>query len=379
MRRIAAPDAGAGFAAHARRLGIPENHDDGSRWLVADYGIEVARANIDVLYDAGAELERICLEAVHRVVNEDMFDRFELPPLAARLVADSWDRQARNLVGRFDLAWVPGEAPKLVEYNAETAVALVEAARWQVAWKDACFPQALQFAEIEPKLVEAWRNFGLPRLPVHFAGTPGDSEATLTLDFLAETARAAGLEAARLDLDAVGWDGEKFVDADDRPIRTLAKLYPWAWLVEDEFGPNIEASGLTVVEPAWKMLLADKRMLALLWEMFPDHPNLLPASLDAAAVRGPAVAKPALGRDGAGVKLHADGLGVPATGGDAADPDPRDGPPVYQALAPLARVEDACVLPSLWMVASQPAGLALREADTPFVGPTARFVPHIVG
>jgi glutathionylspermidine synthase len=377
MERIAT-GARADLVRRVAELGLPAEHEDGTPYLVADAGYALDKAEIDEIYDASVELERLCLDLVDRVVNEDLFDRFDLSPLAARLVADSWDRQARNLIGRFDLAWRPGSPPKLLEYNAETPVALVEAARFQAEWCALAAPGALQFNEIEARLVEAWRNFGLPRLPVHFTGAADDAEATLTLDFLAATARAAGLEAVRLDLDAIGWDGEKFIDADDQPIRTLFKLYPWAWLVEDDFGPHIESSGLTAIEPAWKMLLADKRMLPLLHEMHPGHPNLLPASLDADAIAGPAVAKPALGRDGAGVKLFANGLGAAATGGDAQDPDPKDGPLVYQAMAALEKSGTATVLASTWMVASQPAGLALREADGDFVGSTARFVPHFV-
>jgi glutathionylspermidine synthase len=377
MERIAT-GARADLVRRITELGLPAEHDDGTPYLIADAGYALDKTEIDEIYDASVELERLCLELVNRVVNEDLFDRFDLSPLAARLVADSWDRQARNLIGRFDLAWRPGSPPRLLEYNAETPVALVEAARFQAEWCALAVPGALQFNEIEGRLVEAWRSFGLPRLPVHFTGAADDAEATLTLDFLAATARASGLEAVRLDLDAIGWDGEKFLDADDRPIRTLFKLYPWAWLVEDDFGPHIESSGLVAIEPAWKMLLADKRMLPLLHEMFPGHPNLLPASLDADAIAGPAVAKPALGRDGAGVKLFANGLGAASTGGDSQEPDPRDGPLVYQTMAELEKSGTASVLASTWMVASQPAGLALREADGDFVGSTARFVPHFV-
>jgi glutathionylspermidine synthase len=76
--------------------------------------------------------------------------------------------------------------------------------------------------------------------------------------------------------------------------------------------------------------------------------------------------------------LFANGLGAAATGGDAQDPDPKDGPLVYQAMAALEKSGTATVLASTWMVASQPAGLALREADGDFVGSTARFVPHFV-
>ena len=31
------------------------------------------------------------------------------------------------------------------------------------------------------------------------------------------------------------------------------------------------------IEPAWKLILGNKAILPLLWEMYPDHKNLLPA------------------------------------------------------------------------------------------------------
>ncbi len=31
------------------------------------------------------------------------------------------------------------------------------------------------------------------------------------------------------------------------------------------------------LEPAWKIIMANKAVLPMLWEMFPNHPNLLPA------------------------------------------------------------------------------------------------------
>jgi glutathionylspermidine synthase len=353
---------------------------DGSPYWVEDRGYAIEKPQIDLFYDAAAELERLTLAAIDQIVQRDLFDRFDLTPLAARLAGDSWDRQTRNLIGRFDLAFVPGEPPKLLEYNADGAVSLIEAARVQADWRDAHRPDALQWNEIEAHLDNAWRALGLPRLPVHFAGLKDDIEADATLDYLAETARAAQIDARRLDLDEIGWDGEKFVDLDGNTLRTLAKIYPWAWLVKDDFARHLEFAGTSVIEPAWRMLPADKRFLALLWEMFPGHPNLLPASME--PMSAPCVAKPALGRDGRGVIFHANGADKPATGGDTqiaeADDAAEDGPLVWQAMAPSASVDGCHLMAGVWCVASQPSGLGLREADGPFVGGQARFVPHIV-
>ena len=37
---------------------------------------------------------------------------------------------------------------------------------------------------------------------------------------------------------------------------------------------------MVCMEPIWKMMWSNKALLAILWEMFPGHPNLLEAYLD---------------------------------------------------------------------------------------------------
>src|SRR3546814_21098037 len=98
--------------------------------------------------------------------------------------------------------------------------------------------------------------------------------------------------------------------------------------------------------------------------MFGGHPNLLPAALYRAAIAGPVVAKPALGREGQGVTIHRDGL---------ADAEPGH---VYQAFAPLPTFDGNHAVIGSWVIASQPAGIGIREDDGPVTLNTSRFVPH---
>ena len=37
---------------------------------------------------------------------------------------------------------------------------------------------------------------------------------------------------------------------------------------------------LIFIEPLWKLIMSNKAILPLLWEMFPNHPNLVPAYYD---------------------------------------------------------------------------------------------------
>ena len=47
----------------------------------------------------------------------------------------------------------------------------------------------------------------------------------------------------------------------------------------NEYDPIVaeDLKDLDTLEPAWKLILGNKALLPLLWEMFPGHPNLLAA------------------------------------------------------------------------------------------------------
>lgn len=63
----------------------------------------------------------------------------------------------------------------------------------------------------------------------------------------------------------------------DQVIANLFKLYPWEFMLREMFSTKLEDAGVRWLEPAWKSIISNKALLPLLWEMFPDHPNLLPA------------------------------------------------------------------------------------------------------
>lgn len=63
-------------------------------------------------------------------------------------------------------------------------------------------------------------------------------------------------------------------------VDKILKLYPYEWIAreieEDSLLPH-DLKDIDSIEPAWKLVLGNKAILPLLWEMYPDHPNLLPA------------------------------------------------------------------------------------------------------
>ena len=329
---------------------------------------------------ASAELYRLFLAAGQAVVDsDDLLDRFAIPRPFHAAIRAAWEAEPPALnIGRFDLGYDGRTPPKLFEFNCDTPTALLEAAVVQWTWKEAVFPHAGQCNGLHEALVAKWADIA-PYLPatVHVAHVEDDAgEDSVTAAYLRDTARAGGVETVPLLIDAIGWDHDRrcFVDADDRRIKACWKLYPWEWLAQEAFAPMLLDSlsqGILWMEPVWKMIWSNKAILPVLWELFPGHPNLLPASFTIPA--GDAVAKPLLSREGANVSIRRGGTILAEREGEYGDEGY-----VYQSLYPLPEPAAGCfpVIGS-WMVDGAPAGIGIRE-DGLITGNSARFVPHVV-
>lgn len=334
-------------------------------------------AEIETLEDASAELYRLLRIAADHVIAEDRLAEFGIPAHARQAVRDSWHRQPPALdYGRFDLGYDGVNPPKLFEFNCDTPTSLVEAAVIQWDWKEAVFPHNDQWNGIHDALVARWQALRpeAPRPLLHLGHVEDSAgEDAVTVAYLADTARAGGIETRLTLMPEIGWDERRrrFVDADGLPIDAIFKLYPWEWIVEEPFAKEILASPDTVwIEPVWKMLWSNKAILAVLWELFPGHPNLLETSWQPLA--GDHVVKPILAREGANVRIVERGSVTAERDGQYGG-----GPFIHQALYRLPGQGSERPVIGSWIVDGEPVGMGIRE-DGPITGDTARFVPHII-
>ena len=367
MRRVRVAER-PGWRRRQEELGFTF-HSIGGRYWVEDAAYEFNATEIDFLEDATNELERICLLAVERVIAEKLFSRLNMDSSAAALAERSWRARQRNIVGRFDLRFDGSGPAKLYEYNADTPTALFEAAVAQWHWFEETGVGGDQFNSIHEKLIAAWKGSNLPGGAVYFTYDPDSEEDTVTTEYLRDTCAQAGYRTEFIALVDVGLRDGQFVDLVDRPIGVMFKLYPWEWLLADEFGKQAGIGPTMFIEPAWKMVLSNKGILAILWEMFPGHPNLLPASLDEGVLQGAVVRKPLLSREGANVTVLGEGRAAETAG-------PYHGPYVYQAALPPPVFEGNHAVIGSWVIASRAAGIGIREDDGPVTLNTSRFVPH---
>ena len=127
---------------------------------------------------------------------------------------------------------------------------------------------------------------------------------------------------------------------------------------------------------ALESFLSNKGILPLLWAMFPDHPNLLPAYFDddpAAAKLGTSyVRKPIIRARAPMSRWSATAARWPSSRVRMARKASSGRP------APLPNFSDQYPVLGSWLVDDTPCGLSVREDENPITGNLSRFVPHAI-
>lgn len=340
----------------------------------------------DHVEDPTAELHQMCLQAVEEVLaDEALLARFQIPSQYWDLVASSWQAREPSLYSRLDLAYDGHGPAKLLENNADTPTSLYETGFWQWLWLEdqvnagRLSRQADQFNSLQEKLVNRFAELRLqrPGMPLHFACCMDTEEDRGTVQYMQDCAKEAGLQTPFVYVEDLGLgESGAFTDQDDQEIAWLFKLYPWEFMLREEFGEHIRSAGCRWLEPLWKCLISNKAILPVLWQMFPGHPNLLPAYFEdqiAGSGLQHYVKKPIFAREGANVSIYNEGKEVFTSDGPYGDEGY-----IYQAYTPMPKFGDNYTLIGSWLIDDQPAGMSIREDKQQVTLDSSRFLPHII-
>ena len=342
----------------------------------------------DDLEDPAEALEEMCFDVVDAAMRDEAtLRRLQIPEPFWDYVARTWEQKHKNLYGRMDFTYDGHGPAKLYEYNADTPTSLYETSIFQWVWLEQAMERGLvqegadQFNSLHERLIAAFQNFGIDG-PLHLACARDSEEDWGTIEYLEDCAKQADIETKKMFMEDIGHSNEGwFTDAEDEAIAWLFKLYPWEWLLREAFGREIPGSHCHFIEPAWKSVLSNKGLLALLWERFPGHPNLLPTAFEgepaASELGDQVVRKPIYSREGWNVEI----IGAEAADGGATAS--RDGPygeegRILQAYAPLPDFDGQRPMCGVWLVASEAAGMCIREDRGPITTDDARFLPHVI-
>ena len=370
----------AHWQAKVEEQGLIWHSEDGAAYWDESAYYSFTLAEIETIEAATETVHALFLEAGDEIVDRpELLTRFGIPDYCHQAVREMWRDEPPALdYGRFDFGYDGSGPPKLFEFNCDTPTAMLEAAVVQWEWKEEVFPSLDQFTSLHEKLIDRWAAIG-PQLAggrVWFAHIADPAhEDTITTTYMRDLAAQAGLETLGVLIDDIGVDASgRIVDADDQLISAIFKLYPWEWIVAESYGPDIvrHLRDTVWIEPIWKMMWSNKAVLQILWEMFPNHPNLLPASTRWEDVGDSYVAKPFLAREGANVEIVEGGQVIARSEGEYAA-----APLLYQTRYRLPDYGGFHPVIGSWVVAGEAAGMGVRE-DGLITGNRARFVPHVI-
>ncbi|SFN44743.1 glutathionylspermidine synthase family protein [Xenorhabdus japonica] len=383
-----------------KRIGITERPD--WREKAAEYGFnfhtmydqpywseeayyQFTLNQIEEIEDVTTELHQMCLQVVEKVVDsEELLTKFQIPKHCWEFVRSSWITSQPSLYSRLDLAYDGKNPPKLLENNADTPTSLYESAFFQWIWLEDQInagnlpSNADQFNSLQEKLIERFvqlrekHGFGL----LHMACCQDTDEDRGTIQYLQDCAAEADIPTEFLFIEDIGL-GEKgqFTDLQDQVISNLFKLYPWEFMLREMFSTKLADAGVRWLEPSWKSIISNKALLSMLWKMFPNHPNLLPAYFadERPSDMNSYVIKPLFSREGANIRIIENSREI----ANADGPYGEEGMIVQQFHA-LPKFDNNYALVGSWLVDDQSAGICIREDRELITQDLSRFYPHII-
>ena len=357
-----------GFGFHSTN--IPYWKEDAYYSFSLDEILQIEQATI--------ELWDLCLGAVQHIIDNNLYHQFAIPQNFIPLIEKSWIEDAPAIYGRFDFCYKNGEI-KLLEFNADTPTSLYEAGIVQWFWLQDFDKNKDQFNSIHEKLITYWKHLKpyLNEGTLHFTCLKETLEDLTNTEYIRDCAIQTGLDTKLVFIDDIGWDVELniFVDLEGEPIKNMFKLYPWEWMVKDDFGEHILADKNKTlwIEPAWKMLLSNKAILPILWELYPNCKYLLPCYFDAERLTKNYVKKPFLSREGANIELVKNYAIVQKSVGEYGSEGF-----VFQELCELPQFNNKYAVIGSWIIGQEPAGIGIRESDNLITDNKSCFVPHCI-
>jgi glutathionylspermidine synthase len=362
-------------------------------YLVSDL-VRISEQEREAFYQAGNRMYERFVAAGEFVLKNDLLAKLGIPANLHALIRMSWDDDRHlHLFGRFDFAGgVAGLPVKLLEFNADTPTSLPETAIIQWAQLRANgIDEERQFNFVYEALTDQFRrlrdlNPGR-EAAILFSTLRGAPEDDNNVHLLSEAAREAGFETAFAYIDEVVFSAETGIFADDASGRQVQwpfwfKLVPWEYIALDEpelcrlLTDIVRRDQAVILNPAYTMLFQSKGILKYLWDLFPDDPALLEATLDEPIGRRdfPYVQKVFFGREGSNVALF-DDIGLPV---EVRNGEYEQQPSVYQALAELARDEAGYYYQSGVFFAGEACGMGFRRSPRRIIDNGAQFVGHCV-
>ncbi|WP_307983519.1 glutathionylspermidine synthase family protein [uncultured Helicobacter sp.] len=379
-------------AQELESMGLQWHTDLDSTPYIEPEMVEVSQAECEAFYDAGNELYEMFCEAGEYVIKNNLFFELDIPVSLIPMIKQSWEDEVHwHLYGRFDFAGgIDGKPIKLLEFNADTPTMLYESAVIQWAMLKANhLDENAQFNNIYQALADNFKRMitlgdDISRFDemyegwkILFSSVSGNAEEERTTLYLKEIAQSVGFETEFAYIQDISFSETQGVFYNDENYEFLFKLLPWESIAIDEPELAMLMRGIIdnkagiFLNPAYTILFQSKRMLKILWDLFPNHPLLLCASFEPLP-NTQQVQKVSFGREGANVSiLNPQGVALAQNNGSY-----ENFKSVYQEFYELNTHNGMYYQPNVFF-AYESCGLGFRKGGL-ILDNYSKFVSHII-
>ena len=379
-------------AQELESMGLQWHTDLDSTPYIEPEMVEVSQAECEAFYDAGNEFYEMFCEAGEYVIKNNLFFELDIPVSLIPMIKQSWEDEVHwHLYGRFDFAGgIDGKPIKLLEFNADTPTMLYESAVIQWAMLKANhLDENAQFNNIYQALADNFKRMitlgdDISRFDemyegwkILFSSVSGNAEEERTTLYLKEIAQSVGFETEFAYIQDISFSETQGVFYNDENYEFLFKLLPWESIAIDEPELAMLMRGIIdnkagiFLNPAYTILFQSKRMLKILWDLFPNHPLLLRASFEPLP-NTQQVQKVSFGREGANVSiLNPQGVALAQNNGSY-----ENFKSVYQEFYELNTHNGMYYQPNVFF-AYESCGLGFRKGGL-ILDNYSKFVSHII-
>lgn len=368
---------------HLKWMFTGENHD-----YISPEFLVLTQLETEKLKVASTECFKMLWAACDYVIKNGLWHEVGVPQNAVEAIRNSWNTNSPYLFGRIDFAGGIGNIPlKLLEFNGDVATLLPEAVGAQDMVFDNYAPKdATKFNGVVDGLSQILAQRKTLDNATLLATSFGYEEDIENAKVILQAASKAGYQVLYKNLEDIIFDPEEGVLIESGEEYTvydnLFKVIPWEIIAFEEpelmqlLTELMADNKLTVLNPAYSMVLQSKGLLPIVNRLYPGHPLLLDTQYNGNHFMGKEYIKKVIyGRLGENIELYNKfGRVEHSNKGDFGHH-----PSIYQEIADFFRYEDDCHYQiSTYVGKDSCLGMGIRRQDELIIDEDAEFVPHYI-
>ncbi|CAF3042862.1 unnamed protein product [Rotaria sp. Silwood2] len=267
-----------------------------------DNDIYYYKANEDFFVNISStsnELYRLFLQVTDHIIhNDELLTLFEIPNEFWFRIRRSWiDEQDFDLIDHVSFNF-DGQNLKLHPYESNHALTILQSA---IAQEKQAQTMNLNYDfmssfQLHHLLVRQWKRLNIKTI-IHIL-IDNNEEDLETISYIQKVMSEAGINSKLcLWSNDLYWKDSMIVDKDGEIVKTVWKLWNWETIFQnftDQYRNNTQDNEwelmngersyisdillneqIRIIEPLWKSITNHSAFLSILYEMFPNHPNIV--------------------------------------------------------------------------------------------------------